>query len=61
MEEQEVISALCDLASEVGRKVYGSKVSHDCFCQESKGSDFHFDPVILEYIRNAVREKMNRA
>lgn len=60
--KQEVISRLCALASEVGREVFDNMCASDCFCIESKTfeNDFLFDDIVLEWIEEAVRAKIDR-
>jgi len=65
MTRQEVLSKLCEITSEVGREVYHSQYAHDCFCGASKFADkgifkFLFESQVLDYIRDAVNEKMER-
>ena len=65
MKRKELLKALCELASDVGRKAYHSKYAYDCFCkyrQKEKGTcyTFSFDNKILRYIEDAVAEKLER-
>lgn len=57
--EQEIISTLCALCSDVGRKVFDHQEAHDCFCTVTQ-TNFQFSQKILDYIRTAVEEKMSR-
>lgn len=53
-----VIIRLCSLASRVGDKVFHNKEPYDCFC-ETKGEFFQqFSSEVIEFIENAVCEKI---
>ncbi len=56
--EDEVIKELCKIASEIGEHLKHA-VPHDCFCiNKSHDYSFRFDDDILEFIENAVKDKI---
>ena len=61
MDKSEVIEALCVLADKVGEQRFNHTVASDCFC-ENGGPDesFRFDKEVLQFIKDAVDEKLNR-
>ena len=59
--KQEVITRLCALASVVGDKEFQNRHAHDCFCHKSlMECGFQFSDNVLEFIEQAVHEKLNR-
>lgn len=61
MKKEEIIEALCKLCSTVGTEVFDNKYAHDCFCHKNTCPfEFNFDKLILDYIKEAVQEKMTR-
>jgi len=62
MRKYEVIERLCSLTSEVMRGAYGCSIPADCFCgaSKSKASDFQFSEEIIEFVENAVWEKIQK-
>lgn len=55
-----VISYLCNITSEVGKRVFHNELTQDCFCRESHipDSEFRMDREILDFISDAVNEKI---
>ena len=62
MDKSEVIQHFCELASTVGEVKFRHKIPHDCFCKDSHCSfgSFQFDEEVLQFIKDAVNEKMNK-
>jgi len=62
MNKDQVIKRLCALSSNVGSRKFKSSIPHDCFCEDGKNScfSFQFDEQIIEFIEQAVNEKLNR-
>lgn len=60
MDKKEIVKRLCNLCSEVGSGVFESQLAHDCFCGEndlsSASKHFSFNPAIIEFIEEKVRE-----
>mgnify|MGYP001579131293 FL=1 len=61
MTKQEVIATMCELCSIVGREKFDSRFPHDCFCGENpfKIGDFKFSREVIDFIREAISEKLN--
>jgi hypothetical protein len=59
MHKDDVIEQFCELATLVGDNVYHNKYAHDCFCNLTR-ADFQFDPQVMQFIKDAVKEKMAR-
>lgn len=57
MEKQEVIERLCDLCADVGEH-FEYYYAADCFCDDDD-KDFRFEEEVLEFIENAVKEKIS--
>ena len=57
---QELIESYCKLACEVAKEIYEfPKIPADCFCGKTKPMlSFEHDPRILEFIKQAVYEKI---
>lgn len=62
MDKSEVIEALCVLADKVGEHKFKHTVASDCFCQKVGPPDelFRFDEEVLQFIKDAVDEKLNK-
>lgn len=63
MTKYEVRAALCELADEVMRRKFDCMHPADCFCRENSHRDvipYQFSEAVMDYIRDAVREKMTR-
>ena len=59
--KREVISKLCKLSTHIMEKEFGCKHSADCFCGDSITSfTFEFSPEILNFIEEAIEEKLQR-
>jgi hypothetical protein len=61
--KKEVIGMLCDLCTLVAQEKFGDAYSWNCFCERNGyvcGKFFQFDRVIVEFIFEAVREKLYR-
>jgi len=59
MHKDDVIEQFCELATLVGDNVFHNKYAHDCFCQDTN-ADFQFEPQIMKFIKDAVKEKIAR-
>lgn len=57
---EQTIEQLCELASTVGAIKFNHNIPHDCFCTLAEGnfSSFQFDQAIIDYIKEAVDEKL---
>jgi len=60
MERNEVIEKLCEICSRVNEKHFEWDYKSDCFCVENKCSPGEFDEQIIEFISDAVDEKIKR-
>jgi hypothetical protein len=58
MDNAETIRELCAIVTEVGAH-FEHEFSHDCFC-ENRYTHTVVDKAILDFIRDAVREKIER-
>lgn len=55
MNKNDVIRRLCAMCTQVNDEVFGYSVAADCFCDVTQdGGDFQFDPVVLDFIGQAV-------
>ena len=63
LNKEETIERLCDLVTHIGGKHFENKVSHDCFCGKNPlDIDIEqIDESIIEFIEDAVKEKMEGA
>lgn len=61
MNASEVKQELCSLCTEVNEKVFGFTYAADCFCGDKvcDHSGYRFDKEVLEFIKDAVKEKIN--
>jgi hypothetical protein len=60
MHKDDVIEQFCELATLVGDNVYHNKYAHDCFCPSLIKPNFQFDSQIIQFIKDAVKEKIAR-
>ena len=61
MEPQEVITAYCELSKEVAEKIFHWSRAADCFCSpQDENWNYQYENAVLDYIRAAVHEKMQR-
>ncbi len=61
MEKHEVISAFCELSSEVMREKFSCDLPADCFCDDHykpRFENFQFSELIIDFIKEAVAEKL---
>jgi hypothetical protein len=58
MKKNDSIKELCRLVTEVGERVFNSTIAHDCFCGENEYTSGIVHPDIIEYIKQAVYDKM---
>ena len=56
MQKDDIIQDFCELSTLVGDHM---QYSHDCFCNETT-VHFKFDKEIMQFIKDAVREKIRR-
>lgn len=61
MTKQEVIEKLCELCTIVGREKFESHYAHDCFCGRNpyKIGGFQFSQEVIDFVKEAIREKLN--
>lgn len=59
MERVEVIEALCMIASKVGAH-FDHEHAHDCFCRGGQVPAFQFSRAIIDFINEAVDERIAR-
>jgi hypothetical protein len=60
MHKDDVIEQFCELATLVGDNVFHNKYAHDCFCLTFIKPGFQFDPLVIQFIKDAVKEKIAR-
>lgn len=63
MKKQQVLEALCELSAKVMDKEFNFQVPADCFCGKNQHQDditFAFDSEIIDFITDAVNEKLKR-
>jgi hypothetical protein len=62
MERQQVLEALCVIAREVQYAKFHYAISADCFCGLNKMTwgNYEFSPQVIDFIREAVNEKLAR-
>jgi hypothetical protein len=60
MNKDEVIAALCGLVSTVGRRVYKSKLEHDCICHMGYPHAVQVHPEVIAFITSAVLDKISK-
>lgn len=58
--KQQIIEEFCTLATEVNDKVFGYSVASDCFCTKDESSDYRFEEEVLDFIKDAVKEKIEK-
>lgn len=56
--KQEVIESFCNLATDVNSTVFDYKLASDCFCGAPCSGDYRFDSEILDFIVDAVQNKI---
>lgn len=57
MRKKEAVERLCSLVTKVGEH-FNHKHAHDCICGANKMSDLVLDSEILNFIEDAVEEKL---
>lgn len=60
MKRQDVLEALCSLASRINCDVFDYKYASDCFCDLEKSAHYSFDEKIIDFIEQAVNEKIRK-
>lgn len=64
MNKKEVIEKFCELATKVGAEVFNHHFAHDCFCgavpMVTSLHTFQFETPVLDFIVEAVNEKIER-
>jgi hypothetical protein len=60
MNRDEVIKRFCELATVVGAH-HDHEHAHDCFCSDRPGlfGEFQFNPAIIGFIEDAVKQAMD--
>ena len=56
----EIIKKLCDLCTHVNSKVFDYTLATDCFCDKPEDENYRFNQEVLEFIRQAVSEKISK-
>lgn len=63
MGRNQIIAQFCELANEVNREVFLYDHASDCFCGRAQphaaAGSFAFDPIIMDFITEAVREAIH--
>lgn len=57
--KEEVVSRLCKLSTLVMQKHFKYQESADCFCDSSGNLSFSFSEDVIDFIEQAVKDKMN--
>jgi hypothetical protein len=63
MDKHEVIAAYCLISAQVAEGVFKYKHAADCFCgmtQLCTAWHYQYEDAVLDYVRTAVHEKMQR-
>lgn len=58
MNRQEVLEKLCEICTRVNEKHFDWDYKSDCFCGDNKYSPGEFDEEIIDFISEAVDEKI---
>ena len=61
--EIEVLEFFCKITTDVGAKIFHNEVATDCFCGivlRNFSSSFSVDQKVLDWIKEAIEEKINR-
>lgn len=56
---KEILKGLCELARTVAEDKYNWSEAADCFCGVDPKADFQFSPRVMDFITQAVKEKLN--
>jgi len=56
---EEIIMRLCTICALVRSEMF-PKEPADCFCHMRKNASFYFSPDVIEFVEDAVREKIER-
>jgi len=61
MTKEEVIRQYCSIGGEVAEHVFGFLEAADCFCSDTlEGFSFQYSRRILDYIRDAVHDRIKK-
>jgi hypothetical protein len=58
MDRDAVVERLCELATKVRDQHFGLLHPTDCFCEGASKFNFQFSPEVIEFIEQAVNEKL---
>jgi len=61
MEKQEVLERLCELCKRVNSRKFHFSVPTCCFCGNPKDESFFFSEEVINFIEDAVDEKLKGA
>jgi len=62
-DRKKVIAVLCDICTDINDKVFEYSGPSDCFCGKNpviEDSFFQFDESIINFIKDAVNEKIEK-
>lgn len=62
IDKDDVIQMFCELSTEVMHKKFNCNIPADCFCEwgNEENRNFQFDERITDFIKEAVKEKLER-
>lgn len=60
MTQEETILEFCKLLSRVNTEVFNSQHAANCFCGDNPSFSYENDGVALDFIKQAVQEKIDR-
>ena len=60
MSPRNVTAVLCRLVSDVNKEIYNYAYATDCFCRPRQDGAYIHDPEVLEWIIEAVEQRMER-
>ena len=58
--KQQIIEEFCTLATVVKGKMFNYSVATDCFCTKEESYDYRFESEVLDFIKEAVNEKIKK-
>ena len=58
--KDEIVKQLCELCTDVNSRVFDYTVATDCFCNKPEDENYRFDEEVLEFIKEAIEEKIKR-
>jgi len=60
MSKDQVIKQFCQLSSKVMDRVFSFSKPADCFCENKESVNYQYSPEVIEFIKQAVQEKLDR-